>query len=354
MKLYYPQDHYNAAHRGEVFPLLKPFLKAEGFTDAERIKLYGVSQQDYTFVNTIQEAEVVILPMSWNYYTKTHQLKKAKAFIENAAQLNKKVWIAMLGDSGLPIPNYKHTLVFRASGYASKLPKNHRGLPVFITDPLQRFYATTQVFESAYHKKPIVGFCGQASFRQLTRVKELLNIGLKNAAFYLNQRPFTPEAWGSSSFLRGTILKHVETSNLVNANIIVRSKYRAGAISKEDRQKTAQEFYNNIKNSEYTLCVRGAGNFSVRLYETLAMGRIPIYVNTDGLLPLQDTINWKNHVVWVEKDEIHKIAEIVWAFHQNLNTQKLNELFDKNRTLWRDKMSLGGFFKAHLKHIENQ
>ena len=32
--------------------------------------------------------------------------------------------------------------------------------------------------------------------------------------------------------------------------------------------------------SPYILCVRGAGNYSARFYEALALGRIPVLVNT--------------------------------------------------------------------------
>ena len=64
------------------------------------------------------------------------------------------------------------------------------------------------------------------------------------------------------------------------------------------------EFYENMVSSDYIVCVRGGGNFSVRLYETLAMGRIPIFINTDCLLPLNKSIDWKKHVVWIEREDI--------------------------------------------------
>ncbi|MCB0468775.1 MAG: hypothetical protein KDC64_11285, partial [Aequorivita sp.] len=65
MKLYYPKSHYNKAHRGLLFPLLKPFIKAEGFTDAERIATYGISEKNFEFTECLEEADVVILTMAW-------------------------------------------------------------------------------------------------------------------------------------------------------------------------------------------------------------------------------------------------------------------------------------------------
>ena len=74
------------------------------------------------------------------------------------------------------------------------------------------------------------------------------------------------------------------------------------------------------------------------------MGRIPVFVNTDCLLPLPKTIDWKKHVVWVEYDEIEELDKRILSFHKKLNTEKLNKLFNDNRKLWEDKLTLKKFF----------
>src|SRR5690554_2797505 len=107
MKLYYPPNHYNPAYRGKVFPLLKAFLKGANFTDSKRKLLYGVNEADFVFVDTLEEAEVVILPMTWNYYTHTKQLQAAYALIAEAGQYNKIVWSVNAGDFGVKTPYYK-------------------------------------------------------------------------------------------------------------------------------------------------------------------------------------------------------------------------------------------------------
>ena len=94
------------------------------------------------------------------------------------------------------------------------------------------------------------------------------------------------------------------------------------------------------------VCVRGAGNFSVRLYETLAMGRIPVFVNTDCIIPLENAIDWKAHVVWVEMDEIDKIIDKVLSFHGQLNKDSFIALSQANRRLWEERLRVSGFFMA--------
>lgn len=75
MKLYFPSQHYNKTFRGHVFPLLKPFLKNEGFTDDARQEMYGISEKDVEFVATLAAADVAVLTMSWNYYYLENKLQ---------------------------------------------------------------------------------------------------------------------------------------------------------------------------------------------------------------------------------------------------------------------------------------
>ena len=111
----------------------------------------------------------------------------------------------------------------------------------------------------------------------------------------------------------------------------------------KESHRTTLEFYENINSSDYVVCVRGAGNFSVRFYETLAMGRIPIFVNTDCALPLENEIDWKKHVVWIERKEIKHIAEKVKDFHSALSSNDFIDLQNANRTLWNERLTLNLF-----------
>ncbi|GGH45950.1 hypothetical protein IA57_09845 [Mangrovimonas yunxiaonensis] len=355
MKLYYPQDHYNAAHRGEVFPLLKPFLKAEGFTDAERIKLYGVSQQDYTFVNSIQEAEVVILPMSWNYYIEFKKMDMAMALINKAKEHDKMVWTVNLYDIGVKLKGLENIKVFRTSGFRSKLPNWHIGRPVFIGDPLFRLNRLQIPFSyPKFRIRPLIGFCGLASGSKYKRHMDLLKIMTKNFLSMIDLSHYERDTLLSAAYERFGMLKQLELNKEIDTVFIYRNNYRAGARTHEDREASSRDFFKNIIASQYILCMRGAGNFSARLYETLAMGRIPIYVNTDGLLPLQDAIDWKQHVVWVEYKDKDSLYEKVLEFHKSLTEEDFLQLCRANRQLWESKLKMASFFKYHLAKHKNE
>ncbi len=146
----------------------------------------------------------------------------------------------------------------------------------------------------------------------------------------------------ASAYERAKLLMSLEESDQIKTNFIYRKKYRGGAITQQDRAQTTLEYYNNILNSDYILCLRGGGNFSVRFYETLLMGKIPIFVNTDCLLPFEDKINWKEHVVWVEWTERHEIIKKVINFHQALSPDEFVNLQFRNRQLWKERLSIEG------------
>ncbi|WP_417289526.1 hypothetical protein [Corallibacter sp.] len=345
LKIYYPKAHYNPNARQQLFPLLKPFIKNADFTNEQRVEVYGISSQDVSVETNLNQANVAILTMSWNYYYLNNKLAEAHAFIEKAQASNIPIWITMQGDLGLPIPSMEHVIVFRASGYKSKLPDTHKGLPIFINDPLKTYYKTTTPFPTTYQNKPLVGFCGQATTRQAVRLKEVLNVWRRNILFRLGKTPFLPEQVMSTSYLRGSMLDKLSKAPTIEDTFILRKKYRAGAQTQETRYATTMAFYNNIKDTNYVLCVRGAGNFSVRFYETLAMGRIPVYIHTDGLLPLEHKIPWKKHVVWVDYKERHLVVQKVAAFHEQLSPKAFKDLCMANRALWEDLLTLNGFFK---------
>jgi hypothetical protein len=346
MTFYYPSSHYDSNYRSQLFPLLKPFIKGEGFTDKARKATYGVSETDYDFMNSISNAEVVILTMSWNYYVKTNRLNVAIDLIKKAAEENKEVWSYNSGDFGVKIPSFYNLKVFRFSGYVSKNQIGNFGMPAIIGDYLKEHYTENMYKRKFYDVKPTVGFCGQADSSFIKGIKEQSRTLLRNLKSYLGLRSEEAQALISTTNLRATLLVKLKKSPLIKSEFIKRKKYRAGVINNKAQHQTTEEFYDNILASDYVLCVRGGGNFSVRFYETLMMGRIPLYIHTDGFLPLDKEIDWKKHVVWVDYCQIDKIDKILVEFHQNLNQDKLQKLFKSNRKLWENKLRLDGFFKS--------
>ncbi|MAZ72117.1 MAG: hypothetical protein CMC70_03125 [Flavobacteriaceae bacterium] len=333
--------------RRHIFPLLKPFEKGDRFTDEERLRMYDISEKEIKFVTAVQEADYVVLPMSWNFYLAQDAIKPVEKVIDESLKANKKVLSFMVGDFGVKIKEYPNVIVFRQSGERSKLPNTHQGLPAFIEDPLPKYIKTKTLPLRDYQETPTVGFCGQATSSIGNASTEILKTLARNTKSFLGMSKAPGQQVLSTSYFRANVLRQLEKSPSITTNFILRKKYRAGATTAETRKKTTLEFYENIRDSDYVVCARGAGNFSVRFYETLAMGRIPVFINTNCLLPLPNKIDWKKQVVWVNYEDRDRVSEKVLNFHKRLSHKQFQDLQQQNRSLWQEQLTLGGFFKTY-------
>ena len=120
-----------------------------------------------------------------------------------------------------------------------------------------------------------------------------------------------------------------------------------GAKNKLELKSTTIEYYENIKISDYIICIRGTGNFSIRMYEALMMGRIPVLINTDCLLPLTKKIDWNEHMIIIEWEERKEIGNIIKEFHKNISKDDFSKITIKKQT------TMGNSFKAKwiLNHL---
>lgn len=100
-------------------------------------------------------------------------------------------------------------------------------------------------------------------------------------------------------------------------NVETFDDYFAGA-PVDQRDRVYDEYVAHLLASDYVLCVRGRGNFSHRLYETLAVGRIPVILDTNLVLPLADEIDWRTLGVWVPLRELDSIGDRIRAFHASV------------------------------------
>ena len=197
--------------------------------------------------------------------------------------------------------------------------------------------------------KPKIGFCGLTDKNWL--VGNLRKV--KTSIFKLRNeisKPYLNLNYPiSGTALRGEVLRILSNSNVVETDFILR--YSSGG-QKTNTDKYKLEFWKNMLTSPYILCVRGAGNYSARFYEALALGRIPVFVNTDCILPLDDKIDWKQHCIWVEDYKLNNICDKINIFHRRLSDDDYGRLQILNRELWKEKLTYDGFYKSFKSNYE--
>lgn len=70
---------------------------------------------------------------------------------------------------------------------------------------------------------------------------------------------------------------------------------------KPDVSKDQQSlFFDITARSRFTLCPRGYGATSYRLYESMQLGSIPVYISDKHLLPWSDVLNWDDFCIVVK------------------------------------------------------
>ncbi len=332
LKLYTNSNFLKAEYRKHIFPLLLDlhFLKQE--------KLLNY----YTLVNSIKKADIVVVPIEYQQAIKYPvQLQK---LYELALNNNKPIWVYTGGDFGYTI-NKPNVFNFRLGGFHTKLNKKTIIVPSLIQDPYLE-YLKTKFTPLKKEEKPTIGFVGHAKGGVTKYIKEFIVYLKTNTVRILKKIKIDYQTFYPSSIKRAKYLKILKNDVNIKDNFILRNQYRAGVKTKEEREKTTQEFYDNIVNNLYTFCIRGAGNFSVRFYETLAVGRIPVLLDTDCLLPLSNSIDWEKHCVIIKNGNTNAIVKQLLNFHACKSEKELEQIQKSNRELWNNYLKRDTFFIA--------
>jgi len=122
--------------------------------------------------------------------------------------------------------------------------------------------------------------------------------------------------------------------------------------SSRDPSQLRQAYLEDLDDSDYVLCARGQGNYSLRLFETLAMGRIPVVLDTDLVLPFEDEIDWRSLVVWIPAGGEHTIGERVAAFHQDLGPEQFLERQVRLREVFERWIEPAAFFNQWARRMK--
>lgn len=355
--------------------ILEPFWGPAG-RDAdtrESFRRYRETGASVIEMVGLEEADVAVLPYDWTYatwenadfYPKSRD--RALAFAEAAAGAGKPVVVFYETDLKLDIP-FDHVLFCTDLTRSERRP-NEFALPGWSEDLLAK-YRGGQVPPREKAPRPTVGFCGYAPPLGMplgtVRAKETVRYILGRTRV-LRFLPAGPEPSLRVRTLRQPgpavrvrALRALARSDRVVTNFLIRSektnarggRWKQPPVGVDVQRDSQLEYLENSLHSDYVVSSRGFGNFSYRLYETLASGRIPVLVDTDCVLPFDFAIDWDAYCVRVPEGDLRSIGARVAEFHDALSPGEFLELQMGCRKLWEEWMSPEGFFANLHRHFD--
>jgi hypothetical protein len=333
LKIYTEHQFLDSNNRRKVFPLLFDLVYMPNPKTA----------LNYAFTDSILEADIAIFPVDIISFMKNDSDNFLKNWIERISEHNKPIWVYAAGDFGFSLQKTNIT-TFRLGGFDSKIKVPTLILPSFVADPYDKILENEFLVLSK-KEKPNIGFVGNANGSFIKLCKEFVLYLRRNIIKIYTKSPEDYHPFYPSSSKRYKLLQKIIKEDRIESNFILRDKYRAKGKNAGTTENTTLEFFKNIQDNLYVFCLRGNGNFSVRFYETLMMGRIPVLVNTDVRLPLSDEIDWTKHCLLVSEDSI---IDDLLKFHTSKTDSELKEMQKANRKLMQEKLNRIDYF-IHLK-----
>lgn len=322
------------SHTYLLFPKLGNYLKTSSDPDSNRFDEFcSLANNYFDFVEDPNNSDYFLLPFGFSFNANYQQ--RMTAFLEKAKQYNKKTIIFYNSDDDTDI-ELDNVIIFRTSYYKSKQTKNTFALPGWSVD-FVNYFPNKTFSVLPYSSIPKVSYCGY--------IDDIPKSLKEFAKSILKKEPLTHEV--KAKRIRGTACRTIQANSSIQSDFIIRNGFWAHGI--DDKNKARVEYAENLINSLYGIVTRGGGNFSYRLFEMLSCGRIPVFINTDSVLPFDSIINWKEHVVWVEEKDLKKIDKLILDFHKSKTEEQLIKIQKSNRELYLEYLSPNGFFKnLHL------
>jgi hypothetical protein len=179
----------------------------------------------------------------------------------------------------------EYDFIFIASDYSNKIPKVKSVQMMTSADRnsdavmwLQQDYSMYKPLpQSEYTDVPTVGFVGRCPIYEYNRNVESVHPGFEE---------------------RNKALNEISKSENICSDFHIRTHPTGTSAgfwdpSLPDFRKNGPLFKTNMIANQYQLCVRGNANWSLRFYETLAYGRIPLLIDTGGKWPIMGEMTTK-------------------------------------------------------------
>ncbi|MBI4120930.1 MAG: exostosin family protein [Parcubacteria group bacterium] len=332
-----------------LYPILKRHLGVSEYVGPKPFRAI-FDEMDFGFINVVHnpaEADFFMVPHNYSF------AQKERGYIEHFTRLaqehNKKILLFHYSDESEyeKIPNAQ---VFCVGQYKYKKQDNE-----IIMVP--QVYGGDILLDENFSirqksEKPVVSFCGWSEFQSLRQrlryYQKLLLCDFRSIVLHDSHA----NAHKQGVYFRRKAMRTLLNSPRVETSFISRDFYVANKHAKRAMTQEAMraEYLKNIQESDFVLAPRGDGNFSVRFYEALALGRIPVLVDTESILPLEKEIKYRDFVVVVPHEDVGRVEEYILDFYNKHSPEEFAAAQVQARETFKKYLR----FDAFLKHVLSQ
>lgn len=108
-------------------------------------------------------------------------------------------------------------------------------------------------------------------------------------------------------------------------------------------------FLDYTSRSRFTLCPRGYGATSYRLYEAMQLGSIPVYISDKHMLPWSDELNWNDFcIVYKKEDDYEKLDNYL----KNMTETKVIQMQQKIKKIFLLYFTIPAVYNQIIKRIK--
>ena len=111
-----------------------------------------------------------------------------------------------------------------------------------------------------------------------------------------------------------------------------------------------QKYIDLANRSVFSLCPRGAGISTIRLFESMSMGSIPVIIADGFSRPMEDFLDWNEFSITINESDVDKIEDELKSVHQG----KIKAMQKKVRKVYSQYFSNDKLPEAILKEIQGK
>ncbi|MSU33046.1 MAG: hypothetical protein EXS25_10415 [Pedosphaera sp.] len=110
-------------------------------------------------------------------------------------------------------------------------------------------------------------------------------------------------------------------------------------LSAAQQKESRQNYIQTLQRSLTVCCPRGAGLNSIRFFETMAMGRIPILISDFCQLPREETIIYDDFILRVPESKIPELPALLIDWFETKTPQEIANRCLAARQTWQREFS---------------